>query len=74
MTDQHKIEAYCVRCRGEAEVNPTPVFTAKGQPAVQGTCAVCGTKVFRMGETPMHAGMTAPPKPAPPKLGQAGHR
>ncbi len=68
MTDQHKIEAYCVRCRAKREVvNPTPVFTAKGQPAVQGTCAVCGTKVFRMGETPMHAGMTAPPKPAPPK-------
>ncbi len=48
-------------------VEPTPVFTAKGQPATKGHCAVCKTKMFRMGETPMHAGMEAPPKPEPPK-------
>ncbi len=48
-------------------IEPTPVFTAKGQPATKGHCVVCKTKMFRMGETPMHAGMEAPPKPEPPK-------
>jgi DNA topoisomerase I len=48
-------------------VEPTPVFTAKGQPATQGRCAVCNTKMFRMGETPMHAGMMPPARPEPPK-------
>jgi len=46
---------------------PTPVFTKKGQPATQGLCGVCGTKMFRMGETPAHAGMARPAKPKPPK-------
>ena len=48
-------------------VDPTPVFTAKGQPATQGRCPECGTKMFRMGETPMHASLERPPKPEPPK-------
>ncbi len=68
MTEQGEIVAYCVRCKEKREVaGPTPVFTAKGQPALQGVCSVCGTKVFRMGETPMHMGLGAPPKPEPPK-------
>ncbi|MCU0521032.1 MAG: type I DNA topoisomerase [Anaerolineae bacterium] len=68
MTDQHEIVAYCVRCREKREMaNPTPVFTAKGQPALQGACPVCGTRMFRMGETPMHVGVATPAKPAPPK-------
>ncbi len=53
MTDQHKIEAYaCAVGQKQEVVNRAPVFTAEERPAVQGTCAVCGTKVFRMGETP----------------------
>ncbi|MGC9467293.1 MAG: type I DNA topoisomerase [Anaerolineae bacterium] len=66
--EQQQMMAYCVKCREKREmVDPTPVFTKRGQPATQGHCAECGTKMFRMGETPMHAGMEPPPKPEPPK-------
>ncbi len=68
MTEQPKLVAYCVKCREKREMaDPAPVFTAKGQPATQGKCPVCGTRMFRMGETPMHAGVERPPKPEPPK-------
>ncbi|MBN2394240.1 MAG: type I DNA topoisomerase [Anaerolineae bacterium] len=62
------IEAYCVKCKEKREmVQPTPVFTAKAQAAVQGQCPVCGTKMFRMGRTPLHKGLTPPEKPTLPK-------
>jgi len=62
------IEAYCVKCKDKREmVKSTPVFTAAAQAALQGQCPVCGTKLFRMGRTPLHEGMTPPEKPAPPK-------
>ncbi len=70
MTEQ-KFVAYCVKCREKREMeNPQPVFTAKGNPAVQGTCPVCGTKMFRMGRTPLHEGMTPPPRPKPRRSGK----
>lgn len=67
MSEALMLEAYCVKCKAKREIQaPEPVFTAKGQPAVQGQCTQCGTKMFRMGETPLHAGMEAPaPKPTP---------
>jgi len=50
MSEKLNLEAYCVKCKTKREMGDlTPVFTAKGQPAVQGTCPVCGTKMFRMG-------------------------
>jgi len=62
------LTAYCIRCREKREIqNPAPVFTAKGRPATQGTCPVCGTKLFRMGKTPAHEGMSPPPPPPPAK-------
>ena len=68
MAKEDGIIAYCVKCKEKRELaEPTPVFTSKGQPATQGRCPVCGTKMFRMGETPMHEGMTPPAKPDPPK-------
>jgi DNA topoisomerase-1 len=36
------------------------VFTATGTPATRGVCPVCATKLFRMGRTPAHEGLTAP--------------
>jgi DNA topoisomerase-1 len=64
MTD-NSITAYCMKCRTKREIkNSQPVFTKTGRPATTGTCPVCGTKMFRMGETPAHAGI---PKPDPPK-------
>ncbi len=67
MTENVKFEAYCVKCKIKREMgDPTPVFTAKGQAAIQGICPVCGTKMFRMGRTALHEGKTPPPKSAPP--------
>lgn len=64
MTD-NSVVAYCVKCKAKQEMkNPQPVFTKAGRPATRGTCSVCGTRMFRMGETPAHAGL---PKPDPPK-------
>ena len=45
------MEAYCVKCRTKREVgNPTQVTLKNGSAATQGTCPVCGTKIFRIGK------------------------
>jgi hypothetical protein len=42
-------EAYCVKCREKREVkDPKDVTMKNGRNAIQGTCGVCGTKLFRM--------------------------
>ncbi len=42
-------EAYCVKCREKREVkNPHEVTMKNGRHAIEGTCPVCGTKLFRM--------------------------
>ena len=57
MTD-NSIVAYCVKCKTKRQMNdPQPVYTGRGQAATRGTCSVCGTTMFRMGETPGHAGL-----------------
>ncbi len=61
------MEAYCFKCKQKREIeDPQPTFTASASPATRGTCPVCGTKMFRMGRTPAHEGLT-PPKPAKKK-------
>lgn len=43
------VEAYCVKCREKREVKgPEEVTMKNGRHAIQGTCPVCGTKLFRM--------------------------
>ncbi|MBN1667945.1 MAG: type I DNA topoisomerase, partial [Anaerolineales bacterium] len=55
------MEAYCVKCKEKRPIqDPAAVFTATGTPATQGTCPECGTKLFRMGRTPAHAGLEPP--------------
>jgi len=45
------MEAYCFKCRAKRQIrNPRNVILKNGRPAVQGTCPVCGTKVFRIGK------------------------
>ncbi len=62
------LEAYCVKCKVKREMkDPQAVFTATGTPATQGICPVCGTKLFRMGRTEAHAGLTPPEKVKPRK-------
>lgn len=55
------MEAYCVKCRTKREItDPQPIFNNNATPATRGVCAVCGTKLYRMGRTPAHEGMEAP--------------
>lgn len=44
------MEAYCVKCKAKREMKDTKQVTMKnGKPATEGTCPVCGTKMFRIG-------------------------
>jgi len=53
------LEAYCVKCKTTREIqDPKADFNAAGAPVTQGVCAVCGTKLFRIGRTEAHEGMT----------------
>ena len=45
------MEAYCFKCREKRQVkDPKAVTLKNGRPATEGTCPVCGTKVFRIGK------------------------
>ena len=47
------MEAYCVKCKQKREMkDPTAVTMKNGKPATTGTCATCGTKLFKIGKTP----------------------
>lgn len=42
-------EAYCVKCREKREMKDGQEVTMKnGRKAMQGTCSVCGTKMFKI--------------------------
>jgi len=44
-------QAYCLKCRAKREMKDPETITMKnGRPATQGTCLVCGTKMFRIGK------------------------
>jgi hypothetical protein len=44
------MEGYCVKCKEKREIQDAQEITMKnGKPAVQGTCPVCGTKIFKIG-------------------------
>lgn len=58
------MEAYCMKCKTKREMNdPVAGFNAKSSPVTTGVCSVCGTKLYRMGRTDAHEGLTPPPKP-----------
>ncbi len=43
------MQAYCMKCRTKREMtNATPTTMKNGRPALQGTCEVCGTKMYRI--------------------------
>jgi len=45
-------EAYCVKCRTKRTMKDEQAVTMKnGKPAMQGTCPVCGTKMFKIGKS-----------------------
>ncbi len=65
------MEAYCMKCKTKREIqNPQATFNAKGSPVTTGVCPVCGTKLFRMGKTESHAGLTPPEKQEKPRQGK----
>jgi hypothetical protein len=46
-----QVEAYCVKCKAQRVMqNPYATTTQTGRPAVRGTCPVCGSKMFKMGQ------------------------
>jgi len=58
------MEAYCMKCKTKREIkDPVPGFNARGSAVTTGICPVCGTKLFRMGRTDAHAGLTPPARP-----------
>ena len=64
------MEAYCMKCKTKREMkDPTASFNARGSPVSIGVCPVCGTKLYRMGKTPAHEGMT-PPEPKNTRAGK----
>jgi hypothetical protein len=43
-------EAYCVKDKQKVEVlNPQRITMKNGKAALQGTCPICGGKVFKIG-------------------------
>ena len=55
------MEAYCLKCKEKREIaNPKAGFNARGAAVTTGNCAVCGTKMYRIGTTPDHEGLEKP--------------
>lgn len=45
------MEGYCVKCRAKKEMKGAKAVTMKNdKPATTGTCATCGTKMFKIGK------------------------
>ncbi|GAB4503405.1 MAG: type I DNA topoisomerase [Anaerolineales bacterium] len=64
------MEAYCMKCKTKREIqNPEATFNAKGSPVTTGVCPECGTKLYRVGKTPAHEGLT-PPSPQNTRKGK----
>ena len=59
-----------MKCKTKREIqNPEATFNAKASPVTTGICAVCGTKLYRMGRTEAHEGLI-PPKPKSNRKGK----
>lgn len=44
------MDGYCVRCQERRDIgDPRQVTMKNGKPATEGTCPVCGTRMFRIG-------------------------
>ena len=41
---------YCMKCKAQRDIKKPEQITMKnGRPATQGTCPMCGTKIFKIG-------------------------
>ncbi len=56
-----KLQAYCIKCKTKRDIlDAQAVYTKTGNPGTRGSCAECGTTLFRMGETEAHAHVPKP--------------
>jgi len=64
-------QAYCLKCKAQRMAqNGRAIFMANGRPAGEGTCPVCGGRLFKIGALPEHAQLTPPGRAtasAPPR-------
>ncbi len=61
-----EIKAYCMKCKAERIVSNVQIVTMKnGRPAANGTCPVCGTKMFKFLPKSYAAAQAAPAPVAP---------
>ena len=57
----HDIQAYCVKCKAMRPLaEGRAIFMANARPAAEGRCGECGTRLFKIGATPDHAGLPQP--------------
>jgi Zn finger protein HypA/HybF involved in hydrogenase expression len=48
--EESQMEARCMKCKTQREMkNPKQITMKNGRPATEGTCPVCGTRMFRIG-------------------------
>jgi hypothetical protein len=46
------MQAYCLKCRAKRDMRDARQTTLKnGRPATQGTCPVCGTRMYKIGKS-----------------------
>ncbi|HSN73553.1 MAG TPA: type I DNA topoisomerase, partial [Anaerolineae bacterium] len=62
------MEAYCTKCKEKRTIQDAQaVWLKNGSAATQGVCAVCGTRMNRMGATPEHEHLPKPEVEAAPR-------
>ena len=73
MSEEIKLEAYCVKCREKRILdNPKAEWAANGSPATRGQCPVCGTNMYRRGHTTAHETLPKPEITSRPKKKRKG--
>ncbi|MFO7682084.1 MAG: type I DNA topoisomerase [Chloroflexota bacterium] len=61
MTEELKIEGYCLKCKEKRDMNsPQAEWAANGSPATRGACPVCGTTMYKRGHTAAHDNLPKP--------------
>lgn len=73
MSEEIKLEAYCVKCREKRILdNPKAEWATNGTPATRGQCPVCGTNMYRRGHTTAHESLPKPEITSRPKKKRKG--
>jgi DNA topoisomerase-1 len=68
MQSENQLEGYCLKCKQKRILSePVAEWASNGTPATRGRCPVCGTVIYRRGQTPLHEKL---PKPEPQPAGR----